>query len=354
MDKNSYDVKVEEELLIKLGEHIKDLTSSSKILLIADQNVYDLYKDTLSQSLGSYFEDIHVFTIPISEDNKTIETVTKFYDFALEHKIERSTPVIAFGGGVTGDLVGFFASSYLRGIPFIQMPTTLLAMVDSSVGGKVAYNHPKGKNMIGAFYQPKAVYIDPLVLSSLPEREFRCGIAECIKHGLLADSNLFDWMEDNRTAITNQDPSILSAFISKNVAIKASVVMEDEKEQGRRALLNLGHTFGHAIEVTRGYGVVKHGEAVALGCIAAAYTSAQLGHISQTDLERIINLFKDFNLPTKASLVASEDLYRAMTHDKKVIDNKIRLILLKSLGDAFITDDVPKDLILDAFEFVSE
>ena len=353
LPENSYKVHVACGLLADISSFLNELNfKEGQLALFSDEAVFEHYGQNIKENLedGSY--NVFHKTEKISETQKTVETVTKFYDFALQEKLERKTPVLALGGGVTGDLIGFFAATYLRGVPFIQIPTTLLAMVDSSVGGKVAYNHPMGKNMIGAFYQPKAVFIDPLVLKTLPKDEFSCGLAECIKHALLDNASLFDWMEQNIEQIMAQESQTLEELIARNVQIKASIVVEDEKEQGRRALLNLGHTFGHAIEVTSGYGNIKHGEAVALGCIAASYVSEKLGHISTQDLERVIELTKKCDLPVQENLKDSSELYEAMTLDKKVEAGKIRLILLKSVGDAYITDDTGKDLILEAFEFI--
>lgn len=349
---HDYDVHIGSEVPPEIACFLNDSLSTNHIILISDSKLFELHGNALIKELENNHIKVDVLKFHSSEQLKTIETVTQFYDFALSHKIDRKTPVLAFGGGVTGDLVGFFAATYQRGIPFIQIPTTLLAMVDSSVGGKVAYNHPKGKNMIGAFYQPKAVFADTLYLETLPEREFACGIAECLKHGLLGDKDLFDWMINNAEAIKTKQADILSELISRNVGVKARIVTEDEKEQGTRALLNLGHTFGHAIEVTAGYGNVLHGEAVALGCIAAAYASKEMGHISQADVDLVKAAFEAFNLPVKTDLAPVSELIAATEHDKKAEGGKTKFILMKSIGDAYIEKDLNNDLVAAAFNFI--
>jgi 3-dehydroquinate synthase len=253
--------------------------------------------------------------------------------------------VISLGGGVAGDTVGFVAATYLRGVPFVQVPTTLLAMVDASVGGKVGVNVPQGKNLIGAFYQPLTVIIDPDVLSTLPPREFSAGIAECIKHSIIRDASLLDWMLEKQNNILNLETETLETFIARNVEIKAKVVEEDEKESGVRAHLNLGHTFGHAIERECGFGVHLHGEAVALGCLAAFEVARRRNLVSSEQLAYVRGAVEAFRLPTAIELPDDEKLLAAMSLDKKVKGGKIRLVLPVGIGDCAIVDDASKEEI---------
>jgi 3-dehydroquinate synthase len=262
--------------------------------------------------------------------------------------------VIALGGGVTGDTAGYVAATYLRGVPFVQCPTTLLAMVDSSVGGKVGVNVPQGKNLIGAFHQPVAVVADPLVLSTLPLREVCCGLAECVKHAIIADAALFDFIEDNADAILRLDARVVTELVRRNVEIKAAVVAADEREAGVRAHLNLGHTFGHAIEATTGYGPIQHGEGVALGLIAAGEVAARQG-LCDADLpRRVRSLLSRLGLPVCAALAGDADLMAAMRLDKKVRDDRIRFVLPKRIGAVAVRDDVPAAIVSEAWRAIRE
>jgi 3-dehydroquinate synthase len=279
--------------------------------------------------------------IPDGESYKTLETWSSILDRMLEAKLDRKSLVVALGGGVVGDMGGFAAATYQRGIDLVQIPTTLLAQVDSSVGGKTGINHPRGKNMIGAFYQPRLVAIDTSTLSTLPDRELRAGIAEVIKYGLIRDREFFEWLERNIAALTQRDPAALMHAVEVSCRHKAEVVANDETEQGERALLNLGHTFGHAIEAGLGYGQWLHGEAVAAGTVQAAHLSTRLGWLSRGDADRIIHLFEKAGLPTASPKLGVDRYIELMSRDKKTVSGTVRLILLKSIGEAVVTADAP-------------
>jgi 3-dehydroquinate synthase len=288
--------------------------------------------------------------LPDGEEHKNWQTLNLIYDALLAHRCERGTSIIALGGGVVGDLAGFAAATYLRGVPFFQVPTTLLAQVDSSVGGKTGINHPLGKNMIGAFYQPQAVIADTATLDTLPDRELRAGIAEIIKYGLIRDPAFLEWLEENIARLLARDTAILVEAIQRSCANKAEVVEADERETGLRALLNLGHTFGHAIENAMGYGAWLHGEAVAAGTILAAELSQRMQLINSGDVRRIRNLYAQAGLPSVSPNLGIEEYLRLMGLDKKVEGGKMRFVLLESIGKAVVRSDVPADVLAATLE----
>ncbi|MGH8758098.1 MAG: 3-dehydroquinate synthase, partial [Burkholderiales bacterium] len=271
--------------------------------------------------------------------HKSWQTLNSIFDSLLTHRCERKTTIIALGGGVVGDLAGFAAATYQRGVPFIQMPTTLLAQVDSSVGGKTAINHPRGKNMIGAFHQPRLVIADTATLDTLPERELSAGLAEVIKYSLIMDAPFLAWLEVNMEKLRARDADALGYAITRSCENKALVVAADEREAGERALLNLGHTFGHAIEAGLGFGTWLHGEAVAAGTILAARLSERMGLLNAAEVERVTRLMSRAGLPTEAPDLGEARYLELMGHDKKVEDGKLRLVLLNALGKAFVTSD---------------
>ncbi len=351
---HTYDIQIEPGLLDQLGSITAHYARHDRAALFADQNVWHIHVQRAAESMQRAGFAVATEAIPPGERHKSLETVQRLYDVALEHRLERRSPVVALGGGVIGDTVGFMASTYLRGVPFIQCPTTLLAMVDSSVGGKVGVNLPQGKNLIGSFYHPAAVVIDPLVLQTLPPRELRCGLAECVKHGMIRDESLFGFIRDNLVKIQALKPMTLVELIRQNVAIKAAVVMEDERETGVRAHLNFGHTFAHAIENVVGYGVIEHGEAVSLGMVAATHLAVQLGLCDPKVLEQLRHLLEAIGLPTQADLLPTEVLMDAMKLDKKVKDSRIRFVLPDRIGNVVIRGDVPTEKIEAAWQAIRQ
>jgi 3-dehydroquinate synthase len=309
------------------------------VAIVTNTTVAPLYLDKLSQTLQAAGVQVIPIILPDGEAYKNSETLNTIYDVLLQNRCERSTTLIALGGGVIGDLTGYAAATYLRGVPFIQVPTTLLSQVDSSVGGKTGINHPLGKNMIGAFYQPQLVLADIDTLQTLPAREFAAGMAEVIKYGLIRDADFFDWLELNMASLMQLNGAVLSYAIYRSCQNKADVVAKDEHEQGERALLNLGHTFGHAIENAMGYGVWLHGEAVAAGTMMAADLSQRMGWLTQADVARIQKSFEAANLPIAAPSLGVERYLDLMGLDKKVENGKIRLILQQGIGKSVITSD---------------
>ena len=319
-------------------------TEGRKVLIVSNDTIAPIYLEKLKAHLGD--TDLDTLTLPDGERYKTLASLEKIYNKLLAENYDRSSVLIALGGGVIGDTVGFAAASYQRGIDFIQIPTTLLSQVDSSVGGKTAVNHPLGKNMIGAFYQPKSVYIDLSTLETLPDREFSAGMAEVIKYGLIRDQDFFDWLESNIEALMARDANSLAEAIFVSCKTKAEIVSLDETEQGLRAILNLGHTFGHAIEAAQEYKDWLHGEAVGAGMAMAARMSRDMGLITATDVARIEKLLAAANLPINAPKnIPADTLRKLMSHDKKVSRGQLRLVLLKQIGEAIITSDFEENLL---------
>jgi 3-dehydroquinate synthase len=321
-----------------------------KVAVVSNTTVAPLYFDALRSLLQSHGVEVVSVILPDGEKYKTAETLTLIYDALLSNRCERNTPLIALGGGVIGDLTGYAAATYLRGVPFIQIPTTLLAQVDSSVGGKTGINHPLGKNMIGSFYQPQLVLADIATLNTLPDQELRAGIAEVIKYGLIRDLPFFEWLEQNMDKLLTRDEQALQYAIAQSCRNKAEVVAADERESGERALLNLGHTFGHAIENGMGYGVWLHGEAVAAGTIMAVDLSHRLGWISAQEVTRARRIFEKTGLPLVSPSMGVENYLQLMGLDKKVVGGKIRFVLLKAIGHAVVSGDVPETLLRQTLE----
>lgn len=313
------------------------------VAVVTNTTVAPLYLDKLTKTLEAAGVKVIPIILPDGEAYKNSETLNKIYDVLLQNRCERSTTLIALGGGVIGDLTGYAAATYLRGVPFIQIPTTLLSQVDSSVGGKTGINHPLGKNMIGAFYQPQVVLADIDTLKTLPPREFSAGMAEVIKYGLIRDAAFFDWLEKNIDALMAQEEAALSEAIYRSCQNKAEVVARDEHESGERALLNLGHTFGHAIENAMGYGVWLHGEAVAAGTMLAADLSHRMGWMTEAEVTRIHAILSRAQLPLDAPKLGVEKYLELMQMDKKVADGKIRLVLQQGIGKSVITSDYDAD-----------
>lgn len=313
------------------------------VAIVTNTTVAPLYLDKLSQTLEAAGVSVIPIILPDGEAYKNTETLNKIYDALLQNRCERSTTLIALGGGVIGDLTGYAAATYLRGVPFIQIPTTLLSQVDSSVGGKTGINHPLGKNMIGAFYQPQVVLADIDTLKTLPARELAAGMAEVIKYGLIRDAEFFNWLEAHIEQLMALEESAISEAIYRSCQNKADVVARDEHETGERALLNLGHTFGHAIENAMGYGVWLHGEAVAAGTMMAADLSQRMGWLSAAEVARIHALLIKAMLPLDAPKLGADKYLELMQMDKKVADGKIRLVLQQGIGQSVITSDYDVD-----------
>jgi 3-dehydroquinate synthase len=319
--------------------------AQKRAVIVTNTVVAPLYLDKLTATLQSAGVDILPVILPDGEAYKNWETLNLIFDALLTHRAERNTTLIALGGGVIGDLTGFAAASYQRGVPFIVVPTTLLSQVDSSVGGKTGINHPLGKNMVGAFYQPQVVLADTDTLNTLPDRELSAGLAEVIKYGLISDLPFLEWLENNMPKLLARDPEALRYAIARSCQNKAQVVAADERESGVRAHLNLGHTFGHAIETGMGYGNWLHGEAVSAGMVMAADASQRMGWLSAADVERTRALIRAARLPDVAPNLGVETYLDFMGHDKKVESGKMRFVLLKNLGEAVITGDIPKAML---------
>lgn len=330
-------------LLVALGR--------KRVFVVTNETVAPLYLERLLVGLRKHSVGVSAVVLPDGETHKDWTTLNRIYDALLTGLAERSTTLIALGGGVIGDMTGFAAATYQRGVPFIQIPTTLLSQVDSSVGGKTAINHPLGKNMIGAFYQPKLVLADISTLNSLPDRELKAGLAEVIKYGLIRDLPFFEWLEENVERLLARDSEALADAVERSCRNKAEVVAADETEQGERATLNLGHTFGHAIETGLGYGVWLHGEAVAAGTMMAAVLSRKLGWLTDSDVTRIERLFVRAGLPVRGAPLGADRYLSLMRHDKKVADGQLRLVLLRAVGRATISAEASEAQIRAAIEY---
>ncbi|GAB4126321.1 MAG: hypothetical protein Fur0040_08910 [Sideroxydans sp.] len=336
----SYPIHIGQGLLDR-PELLMPYLPRGRAVIVSNETVAPLYLEWLAQGLRQRGVETDGIVLPDGEQYKSAASLDTIYDALLRARSERSTPLIALGGGVIGDLTGYAAATYLRGVPFIQIPTTLLAQVDSSVGGKTGINHPLGKNMIGAFYQPRVVLADTTTLDTLPDRELSAGLAEVIKYGLIRDLPFLEWLEQNMEKLRARDKVALQYAIARSCHNKAEVVGNDERESGERALLNLGHTFGHAIENAMGYGAWLHGEAVAVGTVMAADLSRRMGWLTEAEVVRVRNLLERAGLPVIAPQLGAERLMQLMGLDKKVADGRIRFVLLKKLGEAVLTAEVP-------------
>ena len=351
----SYDIKIAPGLTGRLGRECARLKLGARCAIITDTNVGKRYAKTVFNSLATAGFTPSLIIVQPGETAKSLKTVQACYDQLAAHRLERKSFIVALGGGVVGDLAGFLAATYLRGIAFVQAPTTLLAQVDSSVGGKVGVNLKAGKNLVGAFYQPKLVLCDLDALKTLPDREFRAGLAEVIKYGIIYDAKLFARLERDLPKILNRDQSILAPVISRCCEIKAEVVGQDETDGGRRAILNFGHTVGHAIENISGYGTFLHGEAISMGQVAAAKLSHEILGMSEHDTERIGNLFQRAGLPVQTRLNASkrQRLLNAMRLDKKVSDGEIKFVLAGKIGKVAWNQRVPENLMRGALDEIA-
>ncbi len=340
----SYPIFIGEDLLSQKNL-LSPYLGEGRVVIVSNDLVAPLYMEQAKGLFSS--RNCDEFILKDGEAFKNLQAINQIYDFLLQGKYDRNTTLVALGGGVVGDITGFAAATYLRGVRFIQLPTTLLAQVDSSVGGKTGVNHPLGKNMIGAFYQPECVVIDTRVLTTLPERELKAGLAESLKYGLIYDSTFFQWMTDNSEALLQADPATLSEAIRKCCETKASIVAQDEKETGIRALLNFGHTFGHAIETASGYGTWLHGESVAMGMVMAADLSSRLGWIEAETAGLIRDIIeKKFGMPALPPADISVEQYLdLMSSDKKAESGDIRFVLLKSIGNAVVQGNIDPHIL---------
>ncbi|MFN6568147.1 3-dehydroquinate synthase [Dendronalium sp. ChiSLP03b] len=348
LPQQSYEIAIAPSSLEQLGQYMTDLQLGKKVLVVSNPTIFKHYGEKAIASLKSAGFEVASCSLPAGERYKNLNSIQKLYDIALENRLERSSTMVALGGGVIGDMTGFAAATWLRGINVVQVPTTLLAMVDSSIGGKTGVNHPHGKNLIGAFHQPRSVLIDPEVLKTLPMREFRAGMAEVIKYGVIWDAELFSQMEasKNLNQLRYIKPEFISTILTRSCQAKADVVGKDEKEAGLRAILNYGHTIGHAVESLTGYRLVNHGEAVAIGMVAAGQIAVDLGLWQQEDTERQNALIQKAGLPTKLpDGVDIEAIIEALQLDKKVKAGKVRFILPTQIGVVTIKDDVPSETI---------
>ncbi|MFZ5651194.1 MAG: 3-dehydroquinate synthase [Bacillota bacterium] len=343
----SYTIHIGRDLLESVGKIIREKFGSPRVMVVTNPTVGRLYGKIVAEGLEGAGISPVMAQIPDGEEYKALSTAGRLYDLAYTSELDRKTPVIALGGGVVGDLAGFVAATYLRGVPFVQVPTTLLAQVDSSVGGKVAVNHPQGKNIIGAFYQPSVVVADLATLGTLDRREIRSGMAEVIKYGVIADGQFFGWLEENIEKAMELEPGVMEEIITVSCRIKAAVVQEDETEQGRRAVLNYGHTVGHAVESLTGYSAYRHGEAVAVGMAAEARMAEKMGLINSGERRRLESLLARAGLPVEVPRdLDRKEMMQSMRRDKKVISSRLTFVLPESIGIVRIVRDVDEDLIL--------
>ena len=353
LGEKSYDIIIGYAIDRELVDFVKGAGYSRKALLVTDTNVGPLYAKQVQQLLAEAGLEAAVAQIPAGESSKTLTTANELFTRAIELGLDRKSPIFALGGGVVGDLAGFVAATYMRGVPFVQLPTSLLAQVDSSVGGKVAVNHVLGKNLIGAFYQPQAVFMELNFMKSLPQREIYTGLGEIIKYGIIYDAEFFAFLESNREAVLALEPEALVHIIARSCEIKAAVVSEDEKEAGLRRILNFGHTIAHAIEKETGYVRYNHGEAVATGMVGAAYISRELGLIGENEYNRVREMIARYNLPLQAAGVTVEAMYGDIFHDKKTIGGKVTWVLMEKIGQVICRNDVPAEAVKKAMAAVS-
>ena len=344
LGKNSYEIHVGSRRLVKIGSLLRERDLSGKLVIVTDPTVNRLFGEILQHTLTQESFSVSTLLVPEGEEQKSLESAGRLYQELTNCYAERTTPILALGGGVIGDLAGFVAATYMRGVPLVQVPTTLLAQVDSSIGGKVAVDHGQLKNKIGVFYQPELVIADTDTLKTLPVEELTNGLAEVIKSAAIRSEEFFTFLEDNLDRIKEQPPDVLEEVVFQTAMIKAGVVGEDEKDTGLRNILNYGHTIGHAIESVSGFSL-KHGKAVAIGMVAAAKISNKMGFLTNAEMNRLKNLIERAGLPIRVPNLEVEDVMQKMKYDKKVMRDKVRFVLLKSIGSAFVTDEVSPSLV---------
>lgn len=335
----SYEIHLGEGLLTRAGELAREQGLGGKAIVVTDPTVGKLYASIVEESLQDARFETTIVEVAEGEAAKSLETIRFLYDCCVEAELDRTSTVFALGGGTVGDVAGFAAATYMRGVPFVQLPTTLLAMVDASIGGKVGVDHPKGKNLIGAFHQPRLVVADMDVLATLPEEEFRCGLAEVIKAGVICSPKLFEHLEQRGT-------ELLEWIIAEAIGVKVAIVEDDPYEKGRRAVLNLGHTFGHALEVLSDY-KMRHGEAVSVGIVTAAKVAISLGLCSEEVERRLVSLLRRFGLPTNYRGYEPRQIWEAMGVDKKRRGGKLRFVLPQAIGEVTVTKKVPREVVLE-------
>lgn len=351
LGKRSYEIITGNGVLKRCGEILSSLDLGKRVLLVTNPTIGRFYKEIVQKSLRNYGFEVTTVDVPDGEEFKTLREAEKLYDAAFSAGLDRGCPVAALGGGVIGDLAGFVAATYMRGVPLIQMPTTLLAQVDSSVGGKVAVNHPRGKNIIGSFYQPAIVLTDLNVLDTLPARELRAGLAEVIKYGIIKDQSFFEWLEDNLESMLKLDYHALEPAIKKSCRIKARIVEKDETEQGIRAILNFGHTVGHALETLTGYKAYRHGEAVSVGMVFASRLAGKIGMLENSDQKRIEQILVRAGLPVKIpGEISIPDIISCFYSDKKVLSGQITFVLPERIGRVRVVRDLPEREIIDTLQ----
>ena len=345
----SYDIFIGEKILSGVGKFIAQKKFTPKVLLVTQEKIFALHGKTVTDGLDAEKISYAVATVPDGETSKSLGEAEKLFTRAIEFGLDRKSVVIALGGGVIGDLAGFVAATFLRGVPLIQIPTTLLSQVDSSVGGKTAVNHALGKNLIGAFHQPRAVFIDLTCLATLPEREIKSGLGEVVKYGIISDGEFFTYLEDNTEKILQRDVKTLAHIVKRSCELKAAVVAADEREAGLRRILNFGHTAAHAIEEETHYEKFRHGEAVAIGMVAAAEISRELGKTSAENVRRLKNLLRRFGMVTSCAGLDADELYRVTLRDKKTVGGVVNWVLMKNFGDVEICGDVSAAVVKKIF-----
>jgi len=349
LGRRSYEIRIGQGLLSRVGTWLRDMTPASKAVMITNPVVGGRYLETIKLSLIPQGFQLTVLVVPDGEEHKTLNTAGKLYGEMADALVERSTPVLAMGGGVIGDLAGFVAATYMRGVPLVQIPTTLLAQVDSSIGGKTAVDHGRIKNSIGVFYQPELVIADIDTLQSLPRTEISNGLAEMIKSAVINDAPLFSFLEKNMDALRTHDATLMEEAVARSAAIKAGVVAKDEKDKGLRNTLNFGHTIGHAVESASHF-KIRHGQAVAMGMVAAARIALQMGKFDKKELSRLKKLIHRAGLPVDIPALDIAFIIKSMEHDKKIIDGKTRFVLPAAIGKVFISSDVSMQMVLQAIE----
>ena len=345
LGERSYPIVIGNSIDDEMIGFVRQAGYSAHGMIVTDTNVGELHAGRIAEALARAGLHAEIAVIPAGESSKNLDTANDLFTRAIELGLDRRSPIIALGGGVVGDLAGFVAATYMRGVPFIQLPTSLLAQVDSSVGGKVAVNHPLGKNLIGAFYQPDAVFMDLNLLKTLPAREIATGLGEIIKYGIICDADFFAWLEEHCAQVLALAPPAAAHMIARSCEIKADVVRQDEREGGLRRILNFGHTIAHAIEKETGYVRYRHGEAVAIGMVGAAQISEEMGLLSAADRLRMESLIRAMGLPLTAAGVTAEAMYEDLFHDKKTVGGRIHWVLAEGIGKVSVHSNVPEEIV---------